>query len=122
MHKGKVLGFRISEDLYKNLLQQAEVAGSTISDIARNIITEHARGEDLLLALQEIGKRHSQEIAQLREEMKSLTAGVAAMNRGSGGSGDIARILLIVETLGRASPSVSKQLSHLLDDALHHGR
>jgi hypothetical protein len=122
MNKGKIIAFRVAETMHEYLMQQAETDGCTISDVARDIIIEHVRVEDPLRALQEIGKGHSQEIAQLREEMKNLTAGFASMKRGNLPNGDIERILLIVETLGRASPFVSSQLSHLWNDGYHKDR
>jgi hypothetical protein len=122
MNKGKIIAFRVAETMHEYLMQQAETDGCSISDIARDIIIEHVRDEDRLRALQEIGKGQSQEISKLREEMKNLTEVFASMKRGHLPNGDIERILLIVETLGRASPFVSSQLSHLWNDGYHKGR
>jgi NifU-like protein involved in Fe-S cluster formation len=96
MSKGKVIGFRVSEDLYKNLLQQAEADGCTISDVARNIITEQVRNEDILRALQEMRKSLSKEIAQLRG--------------GSVGIEDLVEVRRIVTLIAMAMPSVAKRI------------
>ncbi len=118
MNKGKIIAFRVADTLHKNLLQMAETEGCTISDVARNIITEHIRVEDLLRALQETGKSHSQEISKLREDLKNLIP-VPTTKRGNVPSGDIERILMIVEALGQASPIVARDLSHLWKDGYH---
>ena len=112
MNKGKVIGFRVSDDLHKILMQQAEANGCTISDVARNIMTEHIRVEDLLRALHEIRKSLSHEIAQLREEINTLTANFATIKRGTGGNnGDIDEIRRIVTLIARAMPAVAKHVS-----------
>ncbi len=110
MNKGKVVGFRVSDDLYKILMQKAEVAGCTISDVGRNIMTEHVRVEDLLHALQETRKSHTREIAQLRDEMKTLTASIATTNHGSVNNGSIEEIRRIVTLIGQAMPFVARNL------------
>ena len=57
MNKGKVIGFRVSDDLFKILMQMAETDGCTLSDAARNIITEHVRNDDVHRTLQEVQKK-----------------------------------------------------------------
>jgi hypothetical protein len=108
MNKGKVVGFRVSENLHKSLLQLAEAEGSTISDVARNIITEHLRIDDVLHMLQEIGKTQTQGIAQLREELRSMIPDTASIKRGSGNNEDIVEIRRIVTLIARAMPAIAK--------------
>jgi hypothetical protein len=72
MNKGKVIAFRLSDTLHRDLLQMAEIQGCTISDVARNIITEHFQGEHLLRALEENRKVLSREIAQIKEELSKM--------------------------------------------------
>ncbi len=72
MNKGKIIAFRLSDILHRDLIQMAETQGCTISDIARNIITEHLRGERLLRALEESRKVLSREIAQVKEEIAKM--------------------------------------------------
>lgn len=110
MSKGKVIGFRVSDDLHKILMQQAEAEGSTISDVARNIMTEQVRVDDLLRALQETRKGHSQEIAQLREEIKTLMANFTTIKRGSVSNDDNAEIRRIVTLIAMAMPSVARRV------------
>ena len=83
MNKGKVIAFRVTGTLHKSLLQMAETEGCTISDVARNIITEHIRVEDLLQALQETKKGLSQEIAQIKEELAKMRTGTGADKPGT---------------------------------------
>ncbi len=110
MDKGKVIAFRVADTLRKDLLRMAETQGCTISDAARNIITEHVRVEDLLNALREIKKSHSQELAQVREEIRTLTAGLSAIKRESSSNGNIDEIRRIVTLIARAMPSVAKHV------------
>jgi len=110
MSKGETIGFRISDNMRKTLEQQAEAEGCTLSDVARNIMTEHVRVEDLLLALQEIRKSHSQEMAQLREEMKTLMANFTTIKRGNISNEDTAEIRRIVTLIARAMPSVARSV------------
>jgi predicted transcriptional regulator len=79
MNNGKILTVRLSEALHKNLEQRAETEGGTISDIARTIITEHVRVEDVashLSKLEEldIGRRFRELYAQARIANHSLDA------------------------------------------------
>ncbi len=96
MSKGKIIGFRVSEDLHKNLMQMAEADGCTISDVARNIITEHVRNEDILRALQEMRRGILQEIARVRGD--------------SVGNGDLVEVRRIVTLIAMAMPSVAKHV------------
>lgn len=99
MSKGKVIGFRVSEDLYRNLVQFAEAEGCTISDVARNIITGHVRNEDIIRALQEMRKGLSQEIAKVRE-----------VHGDGAGNGDLSEVKRIVTLIAMAMPSVARQV------------
>jgi hypothetical protein len=83
MSKGKIIAFRVADTLHKDLLQMAEMQGCTISDVARNIITEHIRVEDLLHALQETRKSLSQEIAQIKEELGKMRTSTGTDNPGT---------------------------------------
>jgi predicted DNA-binding protein len=96
MDKGKIIAFRLSNTLHRDLIRMAETQGCTISDVARNIITEHIRVEDLLHALQETRKSLSHEIAQVRGD--------------SAGNADLAEIRRIVKLIGMAMPSVAKHI------------
>ncbi len=72
MNKGKIIAFRLSDTLHRDLIQMAETEGCTISDVARTIITEHMQGERLLRALEETRKNLSKEIAQIKEEITKM--------------------------------------------------
>ncbi len=65
-------------------------------DVARNIITEQVRNEDILRALQEMRKGISQEIARVRED--------------SVGNTDLAEVRRIVTLIAMAMPSVAKHI------------
>ena len=96
MGKGRIIGFRISDDMYKILMQQAEAEGCTISDVARNIITQHVRNENILAALREMRRGLSQEIAQVRG--------------GGAGIEDLVEVRRIVTLIAMAMPAVAKRL------------
>jgi hypothetical protein len=119
MNKGKIIAFRLSDTLHRDLIQMAETQGCTISDVARNIITGHLQGEHLLRALEETRKSLSQEISQVRAEMKGVSNKTGIVNSES--SDDIKLILRIVKSMGRGSVFTSKDIPHLLaDDEFRH--
>jgi predicted DNA-binding protein len=72
MSKGKIIAFRISEEMYRNLVRIADTEGCAVSDVMRNIMTEHIRVEDLYQALQETRKDLSGELLQIRQEIAKI--------------------------------------------------
>ncbi len=72
MNKANILTFRLPGAVYKELSRRAEAEGYTISDLARRIIMEHTRVEDLLQAVKDTRKSLSQEIMQLKEELGKM--------------------------------------------------
>ncbi len=83
MNKANILTIRLPGDVYKELSQRAEKEGYTISDLARRIIMEHTRVEDLLQAVQETRKSLSQEITQIKEELGKMRASTGADKPGT---------------------------------------
>ena len=83
MNKANILTFRLPRDVYKELSRRAETEGYTISDLARRIILEHTRGEDLLQAVQETRKSLSQEITQIKEELGKMRTSTGADKPGA---------------------------------------
>jgi hypothetical protein len=81
MSKGKIIAFRLSDALHKYLLQVAETQGCTISDVARNIITEHIEGGHILRALEDHRKALSRELALIREEISKMRTGGGAVKQ-----------------------------------------
>ena len=107
MNKGNILTFRLPGDLYRDLSLRAEKEGCTISELARKIITEHARVEEMSRALEDITKKHSAEHAQLQDVIKRLAAGLTANKSTKSHSEDISKILRLVTWLVEASPHAS---------------
>ena len=66
MSMGRVISIRISDTLYGHLERKANVHGSTVSEVSRDILIEHLRIENVLDALQEIKKNQSQVFAEIR--------------------------------------------------------
>jgi hypothetical protein len=111
MNKENILTFRLPGGLYRDLSQRAEKEGCTISELARKIITEHARAEEISRALADITKKHSAEHAQLENMIKRLADGPTASKGAKSHDGDIAKILLLVTWLVDASPFASNRRS-----------
>lgn len=68
MNNGKILTFRLPTALHRRLVEQAATEGTTISDIARNIILEHKQIEGITAKIDEleIGRRFRELYAQAR--------------------------------------------------------
>lgn len=109
MNKGNILTFRLPGDLYKDLSRRAETEGSTISDLARKIIMEHARVEEVSRALEDITKKHSAEHAQLQDAIRRLADGLTTNKSTKSHGEDIDKILRLVTWLVDASPHASSK-------------
>jgi vacuolar-type H+-ATPase subunit E/Vma4 len=109
MNKANILTFRLPGDVYKELSQRAETEGYTISDLARRIITEHARVQEVSRALDDIAKKNAVEHAKLQEILKRLADGLTPIKSSKKDSEEIEKILLHVSWLVEASPHASKR-------------
>ncbi len=79
MTNRKILTVRLPEALHNDLSQRALTEGGTISDVVRNIISQHVRAEDLIGHLSkleelDIGRRFRALYAQARIANHSLDA------------------------------------------------
>lgn len=108
MNKGNILTFRLPGDLYRDLSNRAMKEGSTISELARKIITEHARVQEMSRALEEITKKHSAEHLHLQDLITRLAEGSAANKGTTSQDANIAKILLHLSWLVAASPQAAK--------------
>ncbi len=107
MNKGNILTFRLPGDLYRDLSQRAEKEGCTLSELARKIITEHARVEEISRALEDITKKHSAEHVQIQELIKR-SAGNLGENKGARNlSEDIRKIIILVTCIVDSLPGAS---------------
>jgi hypothetical protein len=118
------LGVKLTEQDQKILEERAMSSGKTLSDCIRDLIRNDQEKKLLSELLQEIKNHHSREIAALREEFKSIKAGLNAPGGGNEQTRElqeIKRILTVLDKrtaeqhrtimlLGQASPFVSRQL------------
>ncbi len=112
MNKENILTFRLPGDLYRDLSLRAEKEGCTISELARKIITEHGRVEEISRALADITKKQSAEHAQLQDLIKRATQSSA--NKGARNiEEEIGKILILVRFLAEASPYASRRRREL---------
>lgn len=107
MNKENILTFRLPGDLYRDLSQRAAKEGCTMSDLARKIIMEHARVEEMSRVLEEIAKKHSVEHVQIHDLIKRL-AGSLGTNKGVRNlDEDIRKIIILVTCIVDTLPGAS---------------
>lgn len=109
MNKENILTFRLPGDLYRDLSQRAAKEGCTISDLARKIIMEHAKVEEMSRVLEDITKKHSAEHGQLQEMVRRLSQNITTSKISESQNSDIEKILRLVSWIAEASPYASKK-------------
>ena len=96
--------FRISKGDRERLEEMAEQRGMTSSDLMRDMIRQGYQNQALITIFDGLRKQHSQEFAQISEEVRSL------QNGGVGGSQDLTEIRRIVTLIALAMPAVAKHV------------
>ncbi len=112
--------FRLTKEDKEKLEEMAGQRGMTLSDLIRDSIRNSYQQHVIVNALQEVRNYFAQEIAQLREEVRSPQKGDAGGTR----EAEIKRIVMeidkrtaeqhrVIILLGQASPFVSRQLGQM---------